>query len=600
MWLKALHAESRKNKSLCYFRQLLLRHPIKGFELDTFGRYLSSLKPSKEFPSLKVAILATSSSQPLANAIRVEILKEGFFGEIYEAPFGALQQEIFNKQSGLYSFNPDLILLSFDFEKLEKIPKRPLKKRTIDSFISDNKKTFNQIWKYLTQNLKGQILQNAFVPPAYLLANPGERLEPWAYFNFVEKLNYCLRKTKSAKVFWIDVDRLACSVGLDNWHDPRFFHQSSYPFALQFLPNYGNLFGATLREIIGRAPKALIVDLDDTLWGGVVADDGLDGIKLGPDTPEGAAFTNFCKYLKLLNERGIILGICSKNELKNAIQVFENHQHMPLKWSDFSVCRCNWNSKEKNLIEISKELNIDPSAIVFADNNPAECELIRQKLPMVKVVELNDDPALFIKKIDNNYFFHKQCFFHEDLVRLKSYKSSKEIKLNKNQKNLTKFLKSLQMTGKVKIAEQNEFPRLAELESKTNQFNLSTRRLKITELKNLKTKKNVFIVSGYLKDRFANHGLISYCIAQKNCKKLTIEDFLMSCRVFSRTFEFFFLKKLLKIVDSTKINRIKFNFRSTQKNNPIKLFLKSCGINRKNKFETRVENLKKKLVTYIK
>jgi len=327
------------------------------------------------------------------------------------------------------------------------------------------------------------------------------------------------------------------------------------------------LLQSVLREVIGSRPKALILDLDNTLWGGVIGDDGLNGIRLGKDSQEGEAFLAFCEYVLSLSRRGIILGICSKNDFENAKEVFEKHTAMPLNLDDFAAIKCNWNNKADNLIEIARELNIDVSALVFADDNPAECEQVRQALPSVRIINMDGDPAEFIRKLEDRRFFEAQRLTTEDLSRNKSYQARKEInKLKSSVTDLVSFYESLEMTAEIKEAVQEEVPRIEQMEAKTNQFNLSTRRLTATDIKALMADTNRVVFTAKLSDKFADHGIVSYLAAEYSGTNCTVTDWIMSCRVFSRTLENKMLEVLIAHGKEREAQEVYLNYSPTKKN----------------------------------
>jgi FkbH-like protein len=376
----------------------------------------------------------------------------------------------------------------------------------------------------------------------------------------------------------VDIDQLSANVGRSNWHDPRLEYHGKFGFAIRYLPEYAALLGAAMRSALGRAPKALILDLDNTLWGGVIGDDGLEGIHLGPDSAEGEAYQAFCGYIRSLGQRGIILGICSKNDTENVNAVFESHPHMPLKREDFSVYKCNWNDKATNLAAIAQELNIGISALVFVDDNPAECELIRQLLPSVRVIHLDGDPALFVRRLDRERLFDSQHLSAEDLTRTESYQARvKAAELKIAAPDLESYLRSLEMRADVRFAGPAELPRLAQMEMKTNQFNLSTRRLNQEQLQAMTESPDMIVVAALLEDRFTNHGLVAYVAAKQAGSELTITDWLMSCRVFSRTLEHCMMRYLIEIAQPRGVETISLEFIPTAKNSVMERLFKELG-----------------------
>jgi FkbH-like protein len=271
-----------------------------------------------------------------------------------------------------------------------------------------------------------------------------------------------------------------------------------------------------------------------------------------------------------MGRRGVILGICSKNEMANVAEIFEKHRHMPLRLDDFSVVRCNWENKASNLAAIALELNIDVSALVFADDNPAECELVRQVLPAVHVVQMDGDPAAFVRRLDRERLFDSQGYSDEDIKRSKSYQAkAKTATLQASTPDLETYLVSLEMHGEFWIARHEDIPRLAQMEAKTNQFNLTTRRWTADHISRFIDADDHDVFCFRLSDRFADHGLVGSMIVSYQGAEARILGWLLSCRVFSRTCEEFMLPELVKCARTRGVQRIVGEYVATEKNQVV-------------------------------
>lgn len=546
-WLNALKEARPAAAGALMLRQALACHSLQGFELELIGRWLATVGSNADLEPLRVAVLSGYATQPLANAVRVAALREGFLAAVYEAPFGAVRAEILSPDSGLYRFAPDVVLLDIGVPALEYLPRQPLDEAQIAEALTAEIAAIRLLWETLEDLLGAPIIQQTLVAPAATPAGVAERTAPWSAITFLEQLNARLIADAPASVRWLDVDRLSRTIGLANWYDPRLVHHAKFGFATTCLPSYEAWLGAALRTVLARAPKALIVDLDNTLWGGVIGDDGLDGIRLGPDSAEGAAYQAFCRYIQGLGQRGVILGICSKNDIANVREVFDRHPHMPLRLTEIAAIRCNWEDKASNLQSLAAELNIDPAALVFVDDNPAECEIVRQHLPQVRVLQLEGDPAAFVGRLDALCLFHAQGFSSEDLGRTNSYRArAQSEELKRSVGDLDSYLRSLQMRACIEVADERHLSRLAQMEGKTNQFNLSTRRLDEAALRAMATSTSHIVLCLSLSDRFADHGLVSYIAAEIQGRTLRITDWLMSCRVFARTAECLMINALVR------------------------------------------------------
>jgi FkbH-like protein len=516
---------------------------------------------------LRLAILGSYTTQPIVTAARCALLAEGMLTDIYEAPFGAYLQEILSPDSSLYAFRPDAVVIATNLSGLGSLPSVSAPNEDVEDALDREVKHWHALWEILASRLGKPVLQHLFEVPEEEFLGIAERRSGWTASRFVESLNARLIEAAPGFVRWIDVDRLAARVGRHNWHDPRLHHHAKLGFSPRFVPAYSLLLAAAWRSATGKTKKALVVDLDNTLWGGVIGDDGIDGIRLGPGTAEGEAYASFCEYLKALRQRGVILAVCSKNDRATAAEVFERHPHMPLQLSDFAVFKCSWEDKATNLRCLASDLNIDIATLVFVDDNPAECELVRQKLPEVTVINLDGDPVQFPRLVDRQHLFDSPMFSGEDLLRAESYAArSKAAEIQARAPDLGSYLDSLDMVATIGKPESEEFPRLAQMEMKTNQFNLTTRRLTQIEIERICDDPNAIVLALSLVDRFANHGLVSYMVAVHENNVLRISDWLMSCRVFSRTTEDLMFNHLLQIAKARDVSAIVGEFRPTAKN----------------------------------
>ena len=576
-WLKAI-ATARGALSIsvdeCFrtLRDQLRTHSLLGFELEMLGRFLRDAPHCSDvvMPVIRVAIVSGYTSDPIAHAMRVALLAEGFRADLYEAPFGVYRQEILSPGSGLYAFDPKVILVVGPATDIAGVPAGPVSQGEVELGLGLEVDLWRSLWAELKKHSNALVLQHTFETSDVSYLGIAERSASWGPARFIAALNDRLVRESLGAVHWVDVDHLAASLGRINWHDPRLKYHGKFAFASAFLPEYTAMLGAALRSSLGRTRKALIVDLDNTLWGGIIGDDGIEGIRLGPDTPDGEAYQAFCRYVADLGRRGVILGICSKNEMENVADVFEKHRHLPLRLEDFAVLRCNWEDKASNLADIALELNIDVSALVFVDDNPAECELIRQVLPAVHVIQMDGDPASFVRRLDRERLFDSPGYSDEDIKRSKSYQArAKTAKLQASATDLETYLTSMEMHGEIWTGRHDDIPRLAQMEAKTNQFNLTTRRWTVDHLSRFIDADDHDVFCFKLKDRFADHGLVGSAIVSYQGTEARILSWLLSCRVFSRTCEEFMLSELVKCARERGVHRIVGEYVATEKNKVV-------------------------------
>lgn len=584
-WLMALPAIKKAvaadvNAGLRTLRDTLRVQPLQGFELELTGRLLRDVPVMDltELPTYRLAVLASFTSEPVANAARVALLREGYVADVYEAPFGSYRQAILSPESDLYAFRPDAVVIAASAADSTHRPRTPMPDQEVEEALDREIEQWRALWDLIASRLNAPVLQHLCEVPEEEFLGIAERRAAWTPSRFMQSLNERLVAVAPSFVKWIDVDRLAARVGRQNWHDVRLYHHGKMGFNPRFLPDYSVLFSAAWRSAAGKTRKALILDLDNTLWGGVLGDEGIDGVRLGPDSAEGEAYQAFCRYVKGLGQRGVILGICSKNELATIVDMFEHHPHMPLTLDEFAVVACNWDDKASNLLKLVHDLNIDASSVVFVDDNPAECEWIRQSIPEIRTIQLDGDPAQFVRTLDHQHLFDSQALSREDLTRSESYKARAQSTAALAQAiDLDAHLASLEMKALVVTAGPAELPRLAQMEMKTNQFNLTTRRLTLEQLGAMSASPDAQILAISLTDRFTNHGLVSYVASRVVADTLVITDWLMSCRVFSRTLEHLVFNRLADDAAAKGLRAIELCFNPTAKNKLMEPLFERLG-----------------------
>ena len=336
----------------------------------------------------------------------------------------------------------------------------------------------------------------------------------------------------------LDVAGLAETVGLAEWHDPVQWHLAKLPFAQQMVPLYADHVARLLAAVRGKSRKCLVLDLDDTLWGGVVGDDGLEGITLGQGSPLGEAFLAVQRMALALHDRGILLAICSKNEEAVARAPFRQHPDMLLREEHIAVFQANWSDKASNLVAIAQILSLGTDALVFLDDNPAEREQVRQALPEVAVPELSGDVALVPRLVMAAGYFESIAFSAEDRQRAGYYRANAERRtLLKETVNLDAYLRSLDMTISFSPFDAMGRDRIVQLINKSNQFNLTTYRYTASDVEAIERDRNCHSLQVRLADRFGDNGMISVVVCRKQEKTWEIDTWLMSCRVLGRRVE---------------------------------------------------------------
>lgn len=518
-----------------------------------------------------VMILGDATTTPYAEATAVALAAEGKMPIVREGGYGIFRQEVLSSSSSLYSDPPDCVMLAVGLISLDIAITQGADENEVEAALENEVARWRALWTAMASRWDGPILQHLYPLPEQGWLGIAERRVPWSPRRYVDALNARLIEEAPGDLHWIDIDFLANQVGRQSWFDPRLYFYGKFTISPRVTDVYAAAVQAVWRSATGHGYKVLVTDLDNTLWGGVVGDDGLDGIELGPASAVGEAHEDFCRYLKELNDRGVILSVCSKNDPDIAVKPFLDHPHMPLNRDDFAAFTCNWESKAENLRSIAQYLNVATSTLVFIDDNPAEVELIRMALPEVRCLLMDGDPAGFVRQLDNARLFEAPFLSQDDLGRGASYAARRVLETVKKgpENELNAFLEDLQMKGIVRLASSLDLQRLAQMEAKTNQFNTTTPRFSLEQLQSFIGASNQDVLVVELEDRLAKHGLVSSIVLHFEDESLKIDNWLMSCRVFGRTLEEFIALKLLAYAKSHGLQRIIGSFEPTERNSVV-------------------------------
>lgn len=502
------------------------------------------------FPSVrrvKVAILSGNTTQFFAQMLKLGLFTHQIECEIYEAPFGNYQQEILDDKSPLFDFAPDFILLAVNYRDLN----LSLLEQNPQNVIETILKTYRHMWKRIHGRLSAStILQTNFDTPMHDSLGNLSSVAKGGRCAIIRGINQSLILDCPSYVTIVDQNDLQASVGL-NWHDESIWYSVRQHLSMSALPHLASYVAAIIKSQLGLSKKIVVLDLDNTLWGGLIGEDGLGDILLGPPSALGEAFTNFQSYLLELNTRGILLAVCSKNYLENAKAPFELHKGSILKLSNFCAFVANWNDKASNIKSISEALNLTLDSFVFVDDNPVERKLVRDTLPEVAVPEMPRDPALFVRALHKHRYFEPVSLTSEDFRRAETYNAkTKIIEWRTYGTSLDQFLTSLQMSCHSAPIDSTSLSRVAQLIAKTNEFNLTTRRHSQGELEKMAQSADFWTQTFSLTDRYIEYGIVGLMIIHRDsATQSSIDTWLMSCRVLGRTMEEFMMKELL---DSSK------------------------------------------------
>jgi FkbH-like protein len=558
-------------------------------------------KDFSSFPSRRIAILGDSATQFLAKAIKGYGYEEKYNFEVFDADFDQLDQQILDSKSELYRSNPQYVVLFLASEKLlETFASVQLHERK--NFATDVLSKIENWWKVFSNISKAKIIHLNFIELDDGIFGHFAAKTPSSFLYQIKKLNIGLMSLAQnhGNIFLTDIAGLSSRMGYANAHDPRLYATSKVTFSLDFLPFVAKAIVDVLKAIEGNIKKCLILDLDNTCWGGVIGDDGMENIQIG-DLGMGHAFDELQRWAKELKRRGIVLAICSKNDETIAKQPFQEHPDMTLRLDDIAVFVANWENKVDNIRRIQETLNIGFDSLVFLDDNPFERNLIRELLPQVAVPELPEDPALYVSYLRSLNLFETASFSEEDLQRTRQYQE--EIARGELQKSFTSiddYLKGLEMVSVIRPFDEFSVPRVAQLTQRSNQFNLRTIRYSEADVKELSKAKDVITLSFNLKDKFGDHGLIGLVIMRRISEtKAFIDTWIMSCRVLKRGMEEFIVNQFAERALAAGIETVVGEYVPTAKNGMVKDLYSQMGFKaRDGKWELSLRQ-RAALKTYI-
>ena len=533
-------------------------------------------------PQYSLAVLGDCATQHLATALRGYGVSVGIRLNVFDADYDQIDAQVMAPDSELYRFAPQGVLLQMCTEKLqEAFYDRPPEARA--SFAEDTYARIRQVWSRIGSRIPATVLQCNFpLVDDGVFGQFGNKTEQSFLFQ-QRKLNYLLMQgcQEVKNTFLIDLDALQTALGRSTFADPKLYYVAKMPISLAALPAAAKLVVDVVRSLQGAVKKCLVLDLDNTLWGGVIGDDGLSGIQIG-ELGTGHAFSDFQKWLKELKNRGILLTVCSKNNEDTAKEPFEKHPEMVLRLEDFSMFVANWEDKARNIRTIQQALNIGMDSMVFLDDNPFERELVRTMIPEITVPELPEDPALYLQYLRGLDLFETASYSREDAGRTEQYREkARRAAFEAAFQSYDDYLEALQMRASAAAFDPFHYPRIAQLTQRSNQFNLRTVRYTEAEIEALAQDDSRIGLYFTLKDKFGDHGLISVVVLEKQPEDtLFISEWLMSCRVLKRGMEEFIVDKILSVAAQQGFRRVVGEYIPTPKNAMVKDLYEQLGFAR--------------------
>jgi FkbH-like protein len=520
---------------------------------------------------LRVAVLSNGTTQLVNQAIEASGLRHGLNLETVTLDFGQVAQQALDPQSTLFAARPDVVLIALDHHGFPW--------RICPGSVDDAQRMAEAAFQFvvetqtaLQRHSQATVVVQTVPPPAERLFGSLDRTIAGSWRDLCERFNTLVRRDHASMgSLLFDVAALAEEVGLTRWHDPTNWHAAKLSFSPHVVALYADHLARLLAAVRGLGRRVLVLDLDNTLWGGVVGDDGIDGLRLGQGDAIGEAFVEFQHTAKDLRGRGIVLCVCSKNHERNARLPFEKHPETVLSFEDFAVFIANWDPKPDNLKAIAASLGLATNSMVFFDDNPAEREFVRQTLPDVAVPEVPQDPSLYSRVLLAAGYFESIAFSNEDRSRAEQYSAnaSREA-LRMEAGSVDDYLKSLDMHIEFGAFSPETRVRVAQLLNKSNQYNLRTRRYSEVQIESMESDQNVYTLHARLRDRFGDNGLISIVICQKAVTTWFIDTWLMSCRVLARGVEYAVMNEVATAASAAGATLLIGEFVPTERNELVR------------------------------
>ena len=564
-----------------------LEYPFDGNYLLKKRKSLKRLLLEEKTDRIRkrIAVLGGSTTHNVIQMLELFLLNYGIEGEFYESGYNRYYEDgVFGNQE-LSDFRPDLIYIHTTSRNVPEkaFPAPGDTREKAEEKLDEIWNHFRQIWESLSDRFHCPIIQNNFEKPFFRLMG---NMDVWDFRGrgwFLGQLNqrFCQYAAEHEDFLIQDIDWLSADYGLSRWDDPLYWHMYKCSPAVPAVPDLAFNLANMVKALYGKNKKALALDLDNTLWGGVVGDDGPEAIEIGQETGMAQVYSEFQTYVKACKELGILLNVNSKNQEENALAGLRRPDSI-LKPEDFIVVKANWEPKDRNLKEIAKELNIGEDALVFVDDNPAERHMVKAQCPQTAAPEITEgqqpQPERYIRILDRSGFFEGVRLSADDLKRNDMYR---ENALRKRQEaafsDYGQYLESLEMKGEIGSFPPEYMARIAQLTNKSNQFNLTTRRYTEAQLKEFAQSEEYLDLYGKLEDRFGDNGVVSVVLGKQEGETLHILLWLMSCRVLKRDMEKAMLDELVRRAGERGISKVRGYYYPTPKNAMVKEFYKTMG-----------------------
>lgn len=519
---------------------------------------------------LKVALLAGFLTDYLADTLVLMLARRGFAVELWRAPYGVMAGAVLEEDGALAAFAPDLAILLPTHRDLARVPAPGATIAAAQAAAEAEAQMWHRLWR----RLGCPVVQLSFDPPPARPLGELEGFVPGGVLDHARRVNRALADDLLATVTLVDAEWLAARVGLERWHDSRLYAMCKQPFSFDVVPMVAEALAGAAAGLLARGRKCLVLDLDNTLWGGEIGDLGVEGITLGSETAEGEAFVAMQRYAKALGERGVVLAVCSKNNDAIARTPFQQHSAMALKLDDIACFMANFEDKAGNIRAIAQKLNLGLDALVFVDDNPVERAWVRERLPEVLVVELPDDPALYVRALDDCGAFPLARLTAEDLGRAASYQARAQVaeRLEAGD-DMDSFLASLEARAFIEPVGPAALDRIVQIIGKTNQFKLNPTTFTAEDI----TARGADVLAIRFADRLQDYGIVAVAVTRPEDGALRIDNWVMSCRVFSRRLEHATRILLGRMAAQRGLTRLTLRYEPSAKNGLLAGILPKLG-----------------------
>ena len=521
----------------------------------------------------KIAILGGSTTSDIKLILELFLLNYGIRPTFYESEYNQYYQDAMFPNAELEAFAPDVIYIHTSNRNVTTYPQVADSAETVDRLIQTEVDKFTGMWDRLASVYHCPIIQNNFEMPLYRLMGNRDAYDIHGAVNFLTRLNMKFYEyAQTHENFYIcDINYISADYGLKEWSKPFYWHMYKYALNVSAIPYLSFNVANIIKSIFGKNKKGFVLDLDNTLWGGVIGDDGVDNIVLGPEESEGQAYSEFQRYIKAHQQLGVLLNIDSKNDHENAIAGIK-HGDSAFTEDDFICIKANWDPKDRNFAAIAKELNLLPESLVFIDDNPAERHIVTEQLKGVQAPAIGDVTE-YIQNIDRSGFFEVTTLSKDDLKRNEMYRENvQRAQLEASFADYNEYLLSLDMTAVIKPFEPVYMARIAQLSNKSNQFNLTTRRYTQAEIEETAADPNYITLYGKLTDRFGDNGVVSVVIGHVMGEECHVDLWIMSCRVLKRDMEFAMMDALVHACQARGVKKIVGHYYPTAKNGMVREF----------------------------